>query len=134
MARHRNNFDLSNQPGRAGLSRRKFLRAGGLVIIASGAGGILVACGDDSTAVPNGNIVPGVESPSTPTAANTTRAAASGTSGGATSGATSGASGTTAATTKAGIDPGLGGGPTPTQAPATAAGALDAASRFLKLW
>ncbi len=109
------------------------MRAGGLVIIASGAGGILVACGDDSTAVPNGNIVPGVEAPSTPTVAASTRAGATG----GTSGATTGGAGTTTtapSTTKAGIDPGLGGGPTPTQAAATAAGALDGASRFLELW
>jgi hypothetical protein len=44
MASNRNNFDQNKQPG---LSRRSFLRAGGLVIIASGAGGILVACRRD---------------------------------------------------------------------------------------
>lgn len=122
MARHQQKIDHNDQPGREGITRRAFLRAGGLVIIASGAGGILVACGDDSSPVPNGNIVPGVDSPITPTTNNTTQPATGGTPG------------ASPATTKAGIDPGMGGGPTPTAAPATAAGALDAASRFLKLW
>ena len=131
MASNRNKTDQNQQPGRKGLSRRSFLRAGSMVIIASGAGGMLVACGDEAATGTNptagANIVPVVNNPGSPTAAtisaSTTPAAA-----------TTGATRTAPATTKAAIDPGLGGGPTPTTAAATAVGALEAAGRFLKLW
>ncbi|MBN9392338.1 MAG: penicillin-binding protein 2 [Chloroflexi bacterium] len=128
MVNNRNKDDQNKQPGREGLSRRAFLRAGGMVIVASGAGGILVACGDEASSVtnpsPGANIVPVADAGSP--AAGSTQAA----------GLTRAAAITAAATTKAAIDPGMGGGPTPTPTPvvASAATALEAAGRFLKLW
>ncbi|MDB5082281.1 MAG: penicillin-binding protein 2 [Chloroflexi bacterium] len=126
MARNRKQSNQNDQIGRAGVSRRAFLRAGGMVVIASGAGGLLVACGDavvpGSRPSPGAAIVPVIN---TETLASATTPAA-----------TTGPANTTppATTSAATLDPGLSGGPTPTTAAATAAKALDTASRFLKLW
>jgi hypothetical protein len=129
MASNPKQINQNNQPGREGLSRRAFLRAGSLVIIASGAGGLLVACGADvvpgSSPSPGAVIVPVVDVEGSPSPSAAT-AGATGTAGTTT---------TPPATTKpAPLDPGLGGGPTPTVAVATAENALSAATRFLKLW
>ncbi len=133
-----NNFPPTNnkpdQPKKRGLSRRKFLQATGLTVIASGLGGILVACGEEPspTAAPgttapttaSGQIVPGLNT----TAAGTTSAAA-GTTAAVTTAAPTTPPATTASATTASATTA-----SATTAASSAVNPLDTAKLFLSDW
>ncbi|MBN9388828.1 MAG: penicillin-binding protein 2 [Chloroflexi bacterium] len=133
---HRNDISPLHQtnpdhPLNSKWSRRKFLQATGLTVIAVGASGILVACGEEPTATSapgttaattaNGQIIPGMNT--TATAAGTTQAASASTAAATTAAPTTAAATTAAPTTAA---------PSPTAA--VVGNPLDTAKLFLNDW
>lgn len=137
---NRNNFSPLNHhsggPKKSKVSRRKFLQAASLTVIATGIGGILVACGEEPspTAAPgttaaattaSGQIVPGLNTTAGTTAAASTTAAA--TAAPTTASLTTASATTSAATTSATTA-------AATTAASSAGNPLDTAKLFLSGW
>lgn len=117
------------------VSRRKFLQATGLTVIATGLGSLLLACGEEATATTTpptsstttaAQIVPGIASP---TLGSTTAASASPTPAATTAAATTAAAATTSVPTTVATTTSA-----PTTAASTAANPLDTAKLFLSNW